>query len=475
MRHATIAARLLCVLVSGAMLGACASKPPESSIALVEKQLDELYPGLQLNAHSLGQASVPPVNGSLDLQKTIQIMLSHSPRVRMLLAETGVADASALQAELIDNPHVSLGALKPESGGRWQLDASFSQPLLALLTRSLRRDLAQEKVLEAQLNLQRELQLLIAQTTTQFFSAVAALQRCYVQNTMLEATKARQQLALAMYRAGNMSENNFLSYDNELRRMQQQLDRQQTQAYEKQLQLLNLIGLRSTQRLEIPAQLPDLPNEDFHHAELLELATANRADIKILRQQLALFEKRQSLVQQQNGWRDMNLGINAEREFDGATQYGPEIEFSIPIFNRGEGKLAAIQAQKSGTIAQLHQLELDADTEIAQALNLMSAAHSRLQNIKSALAITEKRVELSNREVNFMLGSPFELLAIKRQQIQLAHDFTDALKEYWQARAALELAIGQSIPMNSSSPQKMHGEKSSPTHDHSKHEEHNHD
>ncbi|HTF96914.1 MAG TPA: TolC family protein, partial [Cellvibrio sp.] len=197
---------------------------------------------------------------------------------------------------------------------------------------------------------------------------------------------------------------------------------------------------------------------------------------------------------------------------------GPEVEFALPIFNRGQGKLAEIHANKTALDARLQKLELEADKSIALALNLMDSARAQIKILEPALSVAEKRVDLSNREVNFMLGSPFELLAIKRQQIQLAHEFTDALKEYWQARAQLELAIGQVLPSNNDEVKDPHNdhsamdnsqmdhssmdhssmghstmdhsqmdhsamnykdhsseEKNDSTHDHSKHQEHHHD
>lgn len=501
--------RLACVLISSTLLGACAISPPQTSVTAVEQQLGEQFPSIKIPENSLGKSSATiTVDEPLTLPQTLQILLSRSPQVRIELAQLGIADAEALQAELIENPHISIGALKPENGGRWQLDTSLSQPLLALFTRPLRRDLAQENLLEAQLRLQAELQQLIAQTSEYYFAAVAAMQHCYVQNKMLEATTARQQLALSLYRAGNMSENNFLSYDNELRRAQLQMEKRQTIAYEKRLELLNLIGLPSTEPVEFAAELPLLSNEKFNHQQLLNQAKASRTDIKIAQQQLAIVENRQQLVKQQNGWRDITLGINAEREFDGANNIGPEVEFALPIFNRGQGKLAAIHANRTALDARVQKLELEADKSIALALNLMDSARAQIKLLEPALAVAEKRVELSNREVNFMLGNPFELLAIKRQQIQLAHEFTDALKSYWQARAQLELAIGQALPSNNSEVKDphsdhsnmdhssmdhskmdhsqmdhstMHHEEHSPeektdsTHDHSKHQEHHHD
>src|SRR5690606_20363802 len=136
-----------------------------------------------------------------------------------------------------------------------------------------------------------------------------------------------------------------------------------------QLKLLNFIGLESHQRLNIPGSLPPLPNENFNHLQLFAEAKAKRADLNITQRQLQLLAKRQQLIGNTYGWRDMSLGINAEREFDGARNVGPEVEFALPIFNRGQGKLAAITAEKTKLEARLRQLELDADLQIAQSLN----------------------------------------------------------------------------------------------------------
>jgi cobalt-zinc-cadmium efflux system outer membrane protein len=449
LNHGLTYGRFTSVLLISTLVSACTTAPQQSSVTHIEQTLAAQYPALNISADTLGDSTKSAsLDKTLTLPQAIQTMLTHSPQVRTQLAQLGIADAEALQAELIDNPSISIGALRSEDGGRWQLDTGLSQPLLELFTRPLRRQLAQENVLQTQLDLQLALQTLIAQTSERYFSAVAAMQHCVVQYQMVEATKARQQLALSLYRAGNLSENTFLSYDNELRRSQQQLEKRQTVAYEKRLQLLNLMGLPSSQSVDIATQLPVLPTEKFQHAALLDQAKENRADIKIAQQQLTLTDKRLQLISKENGWRDMHVGINAEREFDGAVQYGPEVEFALPLFNRGQGKIAAIDAQKKYWVAHLHQLELDADSAIAQAINTMNSARIQLKHLESSLDVAEKRVELSNREVNFMLASPFELLSIKRQQIQIAHEFTEQQKNYWKARAQLELALGKSLEIN---------------------------
>ncbi len=428
------------LLCTSLLLSACATTPSQNSIALATQQLTQTHPGVDLSA-----TPAATDNKLIDLHSAIQILLSQSPQVRIELAQLGIADAQRLQAELISNPHLSIGALKPEDGGRWQLDVGLSQPLLALFTRPLRRQLAEDNLLSVQLRLQARLQKLIAQTADRYYAAIAARQHLQVQQQMLDATLARQQLAISLYRAGNMSENSFLYYDNELRRVQQQVNKRELSAQEKYFDLLNLLGLNSTRKLHLPNQLPIISTETFSHTTLFAQARDSRLDVKIAKQQFVQLENRRALLGSEHGWRDMSVGINAEREFDGAKNIGPEIEFALPIFNRNQGKLAVIDAKVAKANAQLDQVIINADTEIALALNKMQSAQEQLALIRTSLQVAEKRVTLSNREVNFMLGSPFELLSIKRQEIQLAHEYTRELENYWRARTQLELAIGYAL------------------------------
>lgn len=436
------------LLMASLILSACATTAPQYSVSSVEQALTKTHPTLMLNPAGSQKDPAPiTVDKPLSLHGAVQTLLSHSPQVRAQIAALGIADAQRLQVELISNPHLSMGALRPEDGGRWQLDIGLSQPLLEVFTRPLRRQLAEDALLNTQLRLQKTLQELIAETSEKYLAAVAAQQHLHIQHQVFDATKARQALAAALYKAGNMSESNFLYYDNELRNLQRQINKRELTANQKRLELMAFIGLPSAQPLLLPKQLPLLPDEDFAQGELFTQAKVDRLDIKIAQQQLALLEQRSTLIRKENGWLDMNVGINAEREFDGATNIGPEVEFALPVFNRGQAKIAAINAKTTQAQAQLDVLLLTADKEIAIAIHQTNASRQQITLLQQALVVAKKRVGLSNREVNFMLASPFDLLNIKRQEIQLAHELTNELNSYWQARTSLELAIGRAIEL----------------------------
>ena len=474
MMNIYIIRRLAWLVFIALLFSGCTNRPSTNAAIDIEQALSKKYPGINFSViHTSANTENNAVTDQFSLQQAIQTLLSHSPQVRIQMAQLGIADAESLQAELIRNPHITLGAMKPEDSSDWKLEFGLSQPLLDLFTRPLRRQLAAESLINTQLNLQIQLQELIANTSELYFSAVADQQHVQIQDHMYQATLARQQLALSLYQAGNLSENNFLYYDNELRLAQKNLEERKANAQNSLLQLMNSLGLPSATPLRLPVQLTALPEENFDQLMMLEKAKFSRLDMQIINRHLTILEKRRQLVTQENGWRDMQAGINLEREPDGNTSVGPEIELSLPVFNRGQGKIAAMDAKIALAQAQLQKAGLDINTQVAQALNQMSSAKKQLTILAQAVQIAKKRVALSNREVNFMLTSPFELLAIKRQEIRLAHDYTDELKHYWHSRSQLELAIGQALPVNAITEDENHDHHMM-DHDHHKHHQHKH-
>lgn len=461
--------QLQLILFSSILLAGCATQPQQNKLPDIEKSLSEHYQQLDFSVLTQTPTSQPSAsnpNGAISLQAALQTMLMHSPKVRIALSKLGIAEADQLQAELINNPHISFGGMKSDEG--WTIETGLSQPLMDWLTRPLRRHVAAEELLAAQWQLQRDIQTLIANTSSAYFSAVAAHQALIIEEQMYEATLARRELALSLWRAGNMSENNFLYYDNEFNRSKQSLEKRKQAAQQAKWKLQGLIGLLPGQEVSIPNQLPQLPNEEFSVTQLNKIASSNRLDTKIIQQQLALVEKRKQLLQEKNGWRDINLGINAEREPDGEKSFGPEIELALPLFNRAQGKIAALDTNAKKWQAQLEQHHLNTSIQIHTAMSQMQSAKQQLAIITQALQVAEKRVALSNREVNFMLSSPFELLMIKRQEIQLAQDYTQALNQYWQARSRLELAIGKALAYNEPKVTEQNSEVDHTEMDHSK-------
>lgn len=461
------------LLMAAMTLGACASWTPSNEGAVnLEHQLASRHPDLQLNVAQRDAVVEQLLHQPLTPQTATQLMLLNAPRIEVLLAEMGVANARRVQAGLIANPHFAVGALRPEGGGRWQLDLGLSQSLLDLLTRSLRIDLADAELAQQQLELQGRLDEAIHELQSAYFAAIAAQEQLAIAEQYQQVSDAAYALAQAMRTAGNLSPASFLQHQGSIQQISQEIRQARLAADTSRLQLAYLLGLQPHQTFELPEQLLNIPEEHFVATDLLLQAKQHRPEFALARRQQDFLAGQRPMITRSR-WADITAGINVEREFDGAINAGPEVEFGLPLFDRGQARLARLSAESDAARAQEAHLLRKTEYEIALALRQLDDARQAHQEVIALQKTAHEQVNESQREVNFMLASPFDLLALKQQQIRLAAESIEATKHYWQARTALILAVGKNLPFAEPAGDTTPARPSAPQNEH--HGDHHHD
>lgn len=116
----------------------------------------------------------------------------------------------------------------------------------------------------------------------------------------------------------------------------------------------------------------------------------------------------------------------------------------VPLFNRNQGQVAAAEAQRLGAEARREAVELAARAEVA-------AAQARDMQAQRAVDLYAGRIrDLARQNLDvvrqtFDLGraTVFEVLAEQRRFLEIERAYTTALREAWEARAALKRAVGE--------------------------------
>ena len=116
----------------------------------------------------------------------------------------------------------------------------------------------------------------------------------------------------------------------------------------------------------------------------------------------------------------------------------------VPLFNRNQGQVAAAQAQRSGAQARRDAAELDARAEVAAA----QARDTQAQRAVALYAGGTRSLARQNLDVvrqTFDLGraTVFDVLTEQRRYLEIEQAYTAALREAWEARAALTRALGE--------------------------------
>lgn len=429
------------VCVAMALLAGCAVTPSINSSELAA--LDLLGPGYS----RLGNEAAPAHPATtLNADEATRLMLLHSPRVRGLLASAGVADAQRAQAALISNPKFATGALRPDGGGRWQLDFGLTQSLVDVFTRGLRQQLAEQQWLETRWKIQQGLQSLVSELQHTWFSAVAAEQIRQLRAVQYQASRARVTLAQSLYDAGNIPESTLLLHQLDASQQLSNLEQAALTASGEKLTLVYLLGLAAADVPEIPGALANIPDERWQADTLIAEGKTHQPLLLLLAEQQHQLQQ-QSKLTGQSTWRDISIGIEAERESDGSWNKGGHIEWGLPLFDQGQYRQQATRA----LLAQNEAQQLDANLKLVQrvtaSLEQMHYARAAQTRATAAAENANKRLALLQREVNFMITSPFELLAGKQHLLQFEEEGIRARESYWLARNNLEQALGKQLPV----------------------------
>jgi len=116
----------------------------------------------------------------------------------------------------------------------------------------------------------------------------------------------------------------------------------------------------------------------------------------------------------------------------------------VPVFNRNQGQIAAAEAERSGAEARREATELAARADIA-------SAYARVVQTQRAVALyaggvrslARQNLEVVRQTFDLGRATVFDVLAEQRRYLEIEQGYTSALREAWDARAALKRARGE--------------------------------
>ena len=190
---------------------------------------------------------------------------------------------------------------------------------------------------------------------------------------------------------------------------------------------------------ELPAEDPELSRlEAAGVRERLDLSAA-RFDVEALARAVEL--RRRGLVPQ------IEVGVESRNEVgnDAGHEWvlGPSLAIELPIFDPGHADLAAMRAELRRAQHELQHQAIVARSEIRLHRAALESARNKAVYVKEQALPRQARIsELALERYNAMLIGTYDLLEIRTEGIEVEEHAVAALRDYWAARAELELAIG---------------------------------
>lgn len=422
-----------------ALLSACSSSP-----VAIEPLPD--FRNITNTNQVLEQKLALSLAQPLSTDKLATIAVFNNPDLQLFRTSEGVAEAQLFATELFPDPSFSIGFDAPLNGQSiipaigLSLGYDFSnlfkrsfmlQQMQASLDK-VRFDIAWIEWLtgqQAQLQATRISQLRhIKSLTAQF--------RTYAQHDLVRVLKAvsRGDLAAVELETRRIAATDAADRDRSA----------ELQLRIAELDLNRLLGINSETQLIIQAPELNRQNSLPDMGLLFETASANRADILGLQTGYKVASTSVDIAKL-GAYPLPNVSLNLGRDTSNIKTFGPNISFTLPLWNRGQGDIAIAKANlnqlRSEYLAQLQTIRADIATTYTQ-LNIVRAQRNDVEDELSPLLpqLTSNDHAAKRGDLSQSIADATHMTVLDKQILIAGLALAEA-----ELHIALEIAVGQSI------------------------------
>ena len=405
---------------------------------------------------------VDPANG-LSLEQAIARAIEQEPSLRAARSQVEVARGTKLQASVRPNPSVSFER-RQEPGGTDHLTTVGVEWPLDLSRRSERLAVANHEVAVAQLSAADRERLLAGEVRMRYGDVLAAIRDLALFDELVAATQRQFELLRSRVEEGASPPLERDLLDVEFRRLQAerllQAGRTETAVFE----LKRVLGMKADATLTVRDTFEALVQRDSAvtpEVEDVSAAVEQRADVREAAARVEMAVAKIDRAQSEGGF-DVSLTANYMRMDSGFPQRGfaPDgglervrgqfnywsagAMLRIPLLNRSQGEVAVARAERTGAAAAYDAARLAAEAELASARARDQRAREAVK-VYGAGAQALARQNLSVVGQSYELGrvTVFEVLAERRRYLDVERAYTEALRAAYQARTALNRALGE--------------------------------
>jgi len=384
---------------------------------------------------------------ALTADAAVEIAMVRNPQLLGMFEDIGIAQADLVQAGLIDNLHIGGGPRFSLANGGvgWSGDTAVN--ILQVLLIPLRKKVAKAQLRDTTLRVAHAVIELDKIVRMAVYDAVAAEQILALRRGSAELAEAAAELATRQVDAGAEGTLNELDRADLVATeaaARVALQRAHMDVIESREHLVRLLGLWGDDvEFELPKALPKLPAREPELADLERVALRRRFDLQAERAQLDALANAVKLARRVPF---IALQVGALGEADpghGGPTLGPFFELELPVFDWGQGEIARAEATLRQVERRLRGMAIDARSEVRVARAKM-VTERRLAEYERdrVIPIRTQMVGLGQERYDAMLLGVYELIELKVHEYEARAELVEHLRDYWFARAELELAVG---------------------------------
>ncbi len=385
----------------------------------------------------------------------VRIALLNNRDLQAFYARLGIAQADLVQASLLHNPVIDAVTGFPVGGGIVDLSFGVAMDFIDLLYTPLRKRVATAKFEETKLRVTAEVLDVAWRTQTAFYRHQANEQMVGMRRQVAASTAASFDLAQRMREAGNMRELDLASERALAEEAKLDLRLAEIAVRESREMLNALMGLwgeESQVWTAAPARLPEPPREPWDAERLESRAIERSLDLAAAEQLIVAAAENVGLDRASALFPELIVGGKGER--DGPEwEPGPTFTLPLPLFDRGQARIARAQAELRQARELRHALAVRIRAVARSTRDRLAGYRDRALHYRDVLLpVRDRVVQEMQLQYNAMQVGPLDLLRAKEQQIETAVRYIDALREYWLAHADLVLILAGRLPPTEPAP-----------------------
>ena len=395
----------------------------------------------------------------LRLDDAIARAIAQEPTTRAVRAEVETSRGLLQQAGLRPNPTFSLD-YRTEPGGTDNLTTAGVEWPFDLFRRSARVQTAQRELDAAAFAVTERERILVGEVRMQYGVAAAAVRELAIATETVAAVERQFGLVRARVETGSTPplERDLINVElNRLRAIQRlAAGRADTTV----IRLKQLLGMTPDAPLVLGQSIETLVAAVVATAPPAIPLSETRSDVRAAEALVAVADAK--IDQAHNEGRfDLSLYANYMRMDAGFPQLGfnaaGSLErvrgqfnyftggamFIVPLLNRNQGQVAAAQSERIAAESRRDATLLAARAEVASATARDQQARQAVDLFQDSIrSLARQNLDVIRETYELGRATIFDVLAEQRRYLEIERDYTNALREAWEARSALKAALG---------------------------------
>lgn len=385
----------------------------------------------------------------LDEDRAVAVALLGNRELLAGLEQLGIGQAELAQASRIANPSLGYSRQRVRGGGGTKVEASFAIELLDGLLAPHRRRLAAIELEALRLSTARLLQTTAADTRIALAELRELENRLDKLVLLRDLDASAAEIAKRQHAAGNVPDRDLARHELRANESQVELTKARLAARSARETLQRQLGLSGPDlSWRLAKAWPEKSATEVSGDGLEKLAEEQRYDLAAARAGLDLVGRALAL---RKGTRflpiGVEVGVSTEKEPDGSRLTGPTLVLELPIFDTGKASIAKLEAEEKKARRQLEGLTIEARSQVREAFDALRAAR-QLADFHRDVLLPQQAfvVDQTLRHHNMMLEGVYELIEDRKEEVLAQIAAGEIERDYWIARARLELALGGRLP-----------------------------